>query len=64
MKIEKVLTGHPAAYGGLEEEDFLVTIQGQEVFDLHHAQVVSLIKNAGDCLNMQVERYNNSIKTI
>jgi len=56
FQIEKVLTGHPATYGGLEEEDFLVSVQGQEVFDMHHSQVVSLIKNAGDCLNMQVER--------
>jgi len=56
FQIEKVLTGHPATYGGLEEEDFLVSIQGQEVFDLKHAQVVNLIKNAGDGLNMQVER--------
>ena len=50
------MTGHPATYGGLEEEDFLISVQGQEVFDMHHSQVVSLIKNAGDCLNMQVER--------
>jgi len=56
FQIEKVLTGHPASYGGLQEEDFLVTIQGQEVFEMHHSQVVSLIKNSGDCLNMQVER--------
>lgn len=56
FQIEKVLTGHPAAYGGLEECDFLVTIEGQEIFELVHAQVVTLIKNAGDCLNMQVER--------
>jgi len=56
FQIEKVLTGHPATYGGLEEEDFLISVQGQEVFDMHHSQVVSLIKNAGDCLNMQVER--------
>ena len=61
LKIEKVLTGHPAAYGGLEECDFLVTIEGQEIFELVHAQVVTLIKNAGDCLNMQVERYVNCI---
>lgn len=56
FQIEKVLTGHPASYGGLEEEDFLVSIQGQEVFDMHHANVVTLIKGAGDCLNLQVER--------
>ena len=56
-KIEKVLTGHPASYGGLEELDFLVNIQGQEVFEMNHAHVVTLIKNAGDCLNLQIERY-------
>jgi len=56
FQIEKVLTGHPAAYGGLEELDFLVNVQGQAIFDMNHAQVVQLIKNSGDCLNMQVER--------
>jgi len=56
FQIEKVLTGHPASYGGLEELDFLITVRGQEVFDMDHAQVVKLIKTAGPCLNLQVER--------
>ena len=55
-QVEKVLTGFPANYAGLLEEDFLVSVQGQDIFELHHAQVVKLIKSAGDCLELKVER--------
>ena len=51
-----MLTGFPADYGGLQERDFLVSVQGQDVFDLHHAQVVQLIKNCGERLNLEIER--------
>lgn len=56
LQVEKVLTGYPADYGGLQERDFLISVQGQEIFELNHAQVVKLIKNSGDCLNLQIER--------
>ena len=51
-----MLTGFPAAYGGMVEEDFLVSINGQDIFDLNHAQVVGLIKNSGSTLRLAVER--------
>jgi len=56
FKVEKVLTGYPADYGGLQERDFLVTINGQDIFDLTHAQVVKLVKNCGDSLALEIER--------
>ena len=56
FQIEKVLTGFPADYGGVLEEDFLVSINGQDVFEMNHAQVVGLIKNSGGTLRLAVER--------
>ena len=56
FQIEKVLTGFPADYGGVHEEDFLVSINGQDVFEMNHAQVVGLIKNSGATLRLAVER--------
>ena len=56
LQIEKVLTGFPADYGGVLEEDFLVSINGQDVFEMNHAQVVGLIKNSGATLRLAVER--------
>ena len=37
--------------------DFLVSVQGQDVFDCTHAQVVKLIREAGNSLNLAVERW-------
>ena len=56
LQVEKVLCGFPAANGGMVEEDFLVSINGQDIFDLNHAQVVGLIKNSGSTLRLAVER--------
>jgi len=56
FKIEKVLTGFPADYGGVLEEDFLVSINGKDIFDMNHAQVVGLIRNSGATLRLAVER--------
>jgi len=56
FKVEKVLTGYPADYGGLQELDFLISVNGQKVFDLHHAQLVQIVKNSDENLNMEIER--------
>ena len=37
--------------------DFLISVQGMDVFECDHAQVVTAVKNAGNCLNLAVERY-------
>lgn len=57
FQIGKVVTGSPAQDGGLQVHDFLVSVQGQDVFDCTHAQVVKIIKEAGNSLNLAVERY-------
>lgn len=56
FKVEKVLTGHAADYAGLKVHDFLVSVNGQDVFDMNHAQVVSLIRASGNDLSLAVER--------
>jgi len=48
--------GSPAEEAGLKPYDFLVSVNGQEVFDMSHAQVVRMIKEAGNSLNLSVER--------
>jgi len=40
----------------MKVHDFLVSVNGQEIFAMNHAQVVNLIKNAGDSISLAVER--------
>ncbi len=56
LQVEKVLTGHAAHYGGLKVHDFLVSVNGQEVFEMNHDKVVALIRGSGNTLNLIVER--------
>ena len=58
FQVEKVLTGYPASYGGLKVHDFLISVNGQEVFDMNHPQLVKLIKNSGNtscCRKVELE---------
>ena len=52
-----MLTGYPSYYAGMKVHDFLVSVNGQEIFAMNHAQVVSLIKNSGDSISLAVERW-------
>ncbi len=52
-----MVTGSPANEAGVQVGDFLVSVQGQDVFDCDHASVVRTIRGAGKCLNLAVERY-------
>lgn len=56
FKVEKVLTGYPAYYAGMKVHDFLISVNGQDVFEMNHSQIVSMINNAGGTLNLDVER--------
>lgn len=56
FKVEKVLTGYPASYGGLKVHDFLISVNGQEVFEMNHGQLVKLIKTSGNTMQLAVER--------
>lgn len=55
-RIEKVVLASPAGAGGLNHHDYLVKVAGKEVFELKHNEVVDLIKNAGNELEVVVER--------
>lgn len=57
FQIEKIVVGSPAADAGLKVRDFLVSVQGQKVLEMTHHQVVQLIKNAGNTLNLDIERF-------
>ena len=56
FQVEKVLTGYPAHYGGLQPHDFLVSVQGQDVFDFPHKKTADLIKSAGTTMHITIER--------
>ena len=56
FQVEKVLTGYPASYGGLKVHDFLISVNGQEVFEMNHGQLVKLIKTSGNTMQLAVER--------
>jgi C-terminal processing protease CtpA/Prc len=56
FKVGKVVTGSPANDAGVEVGDFLVSVNGQDVFSLDHASVVKSVKNAGKSLNLAIER--------
>lgn len=55
-QVERVEISSPASEAGLKVRDFLVSVQGKEVLDLTHQQVVKLIKGAGPSLNLSIER--------
>lgn len=56
FQVEKVVTGSPANEAGLQVHDFINSVQGQEVFECTHGEVVKIIRQAGNCLNISVER--------
>ena len=58
FQVEKVLTGYPASYGGLKVHDFLISVNGQEVFEMNHGQLVKLIKTSGNTMQLAVERWS------
>ena len=57
FRIEKVALASPAGNCGLKNLDYLIKVNGREVFDMKHQDVVRLIKEAaGDTLELEVER--------
>lgn len=57
FRVEKIAPGSPAAYAGLKNQDYLVKINGQEVFDMNHNDLVKLVREfKGDALELEVER--------
>lgn len=57
FRIEKVALASPAGSSGLKNLDYLIKVNGQEVFEMRHQDVVRLIKeSSGDTLELEVER--------
>jgi len=56
VKLGRIKPYSPAEAAGLKEWDYVWSINGQEVFELSHNQIVSMIKNAGTQLQIVVER--------
>ena len=56
-RIEKVAPGTPAGCAGLKNLDYLIKVNGQEVFDMNHNELVKLIRECkGDTIELDVER--------
>jgi len=56
FRIEKVSLASPAGTAGLKNLDYLVKVNGTEVFDMGHSQLVQMIKNVGTDLEVEIER--------
>ena len=57
VKVGKVKPYSPAENAGLKALDYIYTINGTEIFEMTHAQVVELIKKSGNSLTLSTERY-------
>ena len=57
FRLEKVALASPAGLAGLKNLDYLIKVNGNEVFEMNHNDVVKLIKeSSGDCLELEIER--------
>ena len=56
FRIEKVSLASPAGTAGPKNLDYLVKVNGKEVFDMGHSQLVQMIKNIGTDLEVEIER--------
>lgn len=61
LKLCKVSLESPAGRAGLLAKDLLVTVQGVDVLDRSHEEVVTLIKKSGKELRITMERGENLI---
>ena len=56
VKLGRVKPYSPAEAAGLQEWDYVFDINGKEVFEMSHNEIVGMIKNAGTSLTLTVER--------
>lgn len=56
VKLGRIKPYTPAEDAGLQEWDYVHTINGKEVFEMSHNEIVALIKGSGNQLAMVVER--------
>ena len=59
FRIEKVALASPAGDAGLKNLDYLIKVNGQEVFDMGHNQLVQMIKTASSELELEIERFDD-----
>jgi C-terminal processing protease CtpA/Prc len=56
-RVEKIAPNSPAGNAGLKNMDYLVKVNGQEVFDMNHNDLVKLIRDCkADTLELEIER--------
>jgi hypothetical protein len=56
VKLGRIKPYSPAEAAGLKEWDYVWSLNGQEVFEMTHNQIVTLIKNSATSLELVVER--------
>merc|ERR1712087_191619 len=56
VKLGRIKPYSPAEKAGLQEWDYIFDINGKEVFEMSHNEIVGMIKNAGTSLTLTVER--------
>lgn len=62
FRVEKVALASPAGDCGLKNLDYLIKVNGKEVFDLNHNELVKLIRDAGgETLELEVERGDGDV---
>ena len=54
----------PLGKAGLKNLDYLIKVNGQEVFEKKHAEIVKIIKESPDTLELEIERSVNFFKKI
>ncbi|CAB4054153.1 LDB3 [Lepeophtheirus salmonis] len=64
LVLEKVTCPSLAYTKGLRAKDYIVEVNGVEVFDLEHNQCACLIKTAGTSLTIKIERGDNIIPNL
>jgi len=56
VKLGRIKAYSNAERAGLKEWDYVWSINGQEVFEMNHNQICSLVKGSGNQLQMVIER--------
>merc|ERR1711934_165280 len=56
VKLGRIKAYSNAERAGLKEWDYVWSINGQEVFEMNHNQICTLVRNSGNQLQMVIER--------